>query len=100
MTKIFDPKITPGPWYKKDWGVFDSDGFEICDVNFPCDSQTYNENHTTITAIPELLAVLKSAREVIYEGEKQDSYYKVSIPGSVYFDLIYAIDNIDERFGV
>lgn len=70
MTKKFNPKITPGPWDifedREFSGVYSGNGETIFKIqnnedfhNFP-----YGNDLSAILAIPEMLAVVRAAREI------------------------------------
>jgi hypothetical protein len=103
--KIFNPEITPGPW-NSIWihGALR----QIC-KNVPYDYFIDEENLKrgnapyyrdtddcdAISAVPELLDVLKAARKFI----KENNDYVLGTPGqNSFLELGVAIDILDEKY--
>jgi len=89
MTKIFDPKITKGPWKL-------SNGYIVSAKNKNHIGSMY-KNKIAMRAVPELLDVLKAAREVINSSSDEGPYFTVSLEDFYFFKS--AIDKLDELHG-
>lgn len=101
MRKIFDPKITPGPWeigvnIGRKGDEFDSAYITVGEDPEDSEEKTYAsyEDLKTMEAGPELLDVLKAARKLLNTNYTDDIACQQAEN-----ELELVIRNLDKKFG-
>lgn len=89
MSKVFDPKITPGPW------DIEVEDFWIFLGQNAFDTRAHDTDIQAMSSLPELLALLGDVRDMLDADERNEGNSRQNAIDRIRSKL----DKLDEKFG-